>query len=131
MFLKAMLIADDVRFEVGGTMTVIGVYGERLVVPAGAPLDFARLAFITIVGGLRGVERLSYRHLLRSVDARGKTREQPLRQEAHDPTSDEHTFIFGEAPLAFPDVGSYELTTEIEAGVTRGRYSYTFRVERG
>jgi hypothetical protein len=130
MFLKAVLVAEDVRFEIGGTMTIVGVFGERLLVPAGAPLDFARVVFVTIVGGLTGVQRLGYRHTLRAIDGPAQTRETPLRHEPHDPTTDEHTFLFGESPLAFPGVGAYELTTEIEAGTTRGKYSYRFRVER-
>jgi hypothetical protein len=130
MFLKALLLADDIRFEVGGTMTLVGIYGERVLVPPDAPLDFTRLVFVTVVGGLSGVERLGYRHTLRAVDAPGQPKQTPLRQEAHDPAVDEHTFVFGEAPLSFPGEGAYEITTEIEAGSTRGKYSYRFRVER-
>jgi hypothetical protein len=133
MFCKAIFVCDDVRFELGGSTTFVGVHGEKLVVQAGRPGDpvrFPQLSFVTIVGGLAGVERIAYRHTLRAVDAQVEPREEPMRVEAHDPTSDEHSFIFGDAPMELPGTGVYELATELEVpGPLQATYRYRFRVE--
>ena len=138
MFLKAIMVCDSVRLDIDGTMTLVGVYNERIVVPAatggrppaGASVRFSRLMFVTTVGGLAGVDRLRYRHTLRIVGAPAAlANDQLLQDEAHDPAADEHSFIFGDSPMDFPGEGSYELSTQIEAAGQRATYGYRFRIE--
>lgn len=130
MFLKAMLICDDVRVEVGGTLTLVGVHNERLVAPAGqGPITLARLTFLATVGGLRGSERVGYRLRLRDLHA-GEDLTRPYAYERHDPAADEHNFVFTNAPLVFPGDGQFELALDVEAVGEKATYRYRFRVER-
>ena len=126
-----MLICDDVRVELGGTMTLVGVHSERLIVPPGdGPIRIPRLMIVAIVGGLEGADSVAFRQRLRelSVAARGAAAPQ---QEPHDPRADEHNFVFGDAPMVFPGPGVYEVSLEVEALDERATYTCTFKVERG
>jgi hypothetical protein len=125
VYLKAILICDDVRFELGGAITLVGVRPERLVgVRQGAAIVFPRLTFVTTIGGLRGATQVRFRHLPFAGAA-----PPPMRDEPHDAASDEHTFVLGDAPFGFPAPGRYELATEIEAGGEAATYRYAFHVD--
>lgn len=127
--LKAMLVCEDVRFEVGGTVTLVGVFNERLLVePGEGPIVLPRLAFLAVIGGLRGVEQIRFRQWIRLEDTELTAR--PLTIEAHDPAQDEHNFAFSESPMVFPEAGTYEVALDLEIGDRRQAYRYPFRVER-
>ena len=62
MKLKAMLVCEDVRFEAAGTVTLVGVFNERLIAPPrDGPIQLARFAFLAVIGGLCGVEEIAFR----------------------------------------------------------------------
>ncbi|MBA3500687.1 MAG: hypothetical protein M4D80_41240 [Myxococcota bacterium] len=130
MYLKAMLVCDDVRVELGGTITLVGVHNERLSVPPGeGPIRIAKLMFVAIVGGLEGVESVAFRQRIRELSELNLGAG-PLQQEPHDPRADEHNFVFGDAPMVFPGVGTYEVALDVEAAGRRATYTCTFKVER-
>ena len=130
MYLKAMLVCDDVRFEINGTFTLVGVHDERLVVgPAQGAIAIPKLSFMTMVGGLTGVERIAFRHAVRPLDQASEPLVQPLREEGHDPNADEHNFVFDDSPLFLPGLGSYEHVTELEVNGERAIYRYRFHLE--
>ena len=126
-----MLVCDDVRVELGGTMTLVGVHNERLLVPppADGPIRLPKLAFVAIVGGLEGADRVGFRQSIREVSEMTLPAGQ-FQYEPHDPKSDEHNFVFGDAPMVFPGVGTYEVTLDVEARGQRATYTRTFKVVR-
>jgi hypothetical protein len=127
--LKALLVCEDVRFEVGGTVTLVGVFNERLLVEPGEGLiALPRLACLAVIGGLRGVEQIGFRQWIRLEDDDPEARE--LRYEPHHPELDEHNFVFSQSPMVFPDEGNYEIAIDLEIGDRRQGYRYPFRVER-
>lgn len=129
MRLKALLLCEDVRIEVGGTMTLVGVYNERLIAPPGeGALEVPRLAFVAVIGGLRGVEQLAYRQWIRLAEDEPPPAE--LVPEPHDPEADEHNFVLTESPMVFPDEGVYEIALDVQAGDRVQSYRYPFIVER-
>lgn len=126
-----MLVCDDVRVELGGTITLVGVHNERLIAPPGdGPIRLAKLAFVVIVGGLEGVERIGFRQRIREASELSLPAGAPLQYEAHDPRADEHNIVFGDAPMLFPGVGSYEVAVDIDAQGNRATYFSRFMVER-
>lgn len=129
MKLKALLLCEDLRFEVGGTFTLVGVLGERIVVSAGPdPIVMPKLAFVAVIGGLRGVEEIRFRQWIRTSND-----ELPLgalRSEPHDPTTDEHNFVFSESPAVFPGEGTYEIGIDLQIEQHRATYRYPFAIER-
>ena len=128
MKLKVLLLCEDVRFEVSGTFSVIGVLGERVVVSPGEDeIVFPKLAFLAVLGGLRGVEQLAFRQWIRTDDT-DPTAE--LRVEPHDPETDEHNFLFAQSPMVFPDEGTYEIGIDVEVGQRRATYRYAFSIVR-
>ena len=130
MYCKAILICEDVRLELNGTMTLVGVHSERLMAPRGkGPMQVPQLRFVTIVGGLRGAEALKYRQHLRPAAERERP-DQPFLDEKHDGAADEHNFVFGEGAIAFPGEGEYEFVTEVEAGGQRKAFRYRFQIVR-
>src|SRR5262245_52030376 len=65
VWVRALLLCDDVRFEVGGTMTLVGVFGDRIVVPPGeGELVVPRLSIYSVVAGLTGTTVLGWQHHL-------------------------------------------------------------------
>lgn len=129
MKLKALLLCEDVRFELSGTFSVIGVLGERVTVSGGDDeIVFPKLAFLAVLGGLRGVEQLAFRQWIRADDA-DPTGE--LRVESHDPETDEHNFLFARSPMVFPGEGTYEIGIDVEVGPRRATYRYPFAIVRG
>ena len=125
-----MLVCDDVRIELGGTMTLVGVHNERLLAPPGdGRITLPRLMFVAIVGGLAGAERVAFRQRIRELSEM-QLGVGPMQVEPHDPRADEHNFVFGDAPMVFPGPGSYEVVVDIEANGQRGSYTTRFKVER-
>ncbi len=127
-----MLVCDDVRVEVGGTLTLVGVHNERLIAqPPGehGPIRLAKLAFVVIVGGLSGIERIGYRQRVRELQEL-EHGTGPMTYERHDPRADEHNFVFGDAPMVFPGPGVYEVVFDVEAGAQRATHTCRFQVER-
>lgn len=130
MFQRALLMCEDVRVEVDGTLTLIGVYSDRLRVRAEpGPIVLEHLAFLLVVGGLQGVERVGFREHVRRVEHDDRP-DQALAFEAHDPRAAEHNFVFGHAPMVFPEEGTYEVAIEIEAAMYHVTFRHRFSVER-
>jgi hypothetical protein len=129
MKLKAMLLCEDVRFELGGTVSLIGVFNERLIAPPGdGPIQIARFAFLAVIGGLRGVDEIAFRQWIRAAD--DEVGEPEMTIEPHDPDSDEHNFVFAQAPMVFPGPGKYEVAIDLAIGLRHAGYSYPFTVQR-
>jgi hypothetical protein len=127
--LKAMLVCEDVRFEMAGTVTLVGVFNERLIAPPGeGPIQLARFAFLAVIGGLRGVDQIAFRQWIRLGDE--EPGDGPMTIEPHDPQSDEHNFVFSQAPMVFPDVGTYEVAIDLAIGARTAKYRYPFTVMR-
>src|SRR5258708_501191 len=103
MFLKALVICEDARFEVSGTLTLVGIHRENVVgIAVEHGVRFPRLMFVTMIGGLSGVAGVQHGYTVRALDRADVSREQPPTSEARDPEADEHVFLFGNAPLTFP-----------------------------
>ena len=127
--LRALLICDDVRFEVGGTMTLVGVYADRILVEGGGDeIVLPRLAFFLVIAGLTGASEVTWRETLgRDGDPPGP----PLAggTEPHDPGADEHRFVHLVSPVALGRGGSYRYTLELEIRGERRRFEHRFAVE--
>jgi len=127
MFLRALLPCEEVRVAPDGALALIGVRTGDLAATAlpDGKLAVPQLVFVTIVSGLRGQEWVEVRHAI----AGGGTRtERALRAEPHDPASDDHVFLYGDAPMVFPAEGDYEIHTEVVLGADRLIGSTTVRV---
>ena len=129
MFLKAILICEDVRVEANGTVTLVGVFNERLLAaPGDGPIRVQRLAFVATVGGLAGVEKVMFRHRIRNMrDADAVTA--PYTSEPHDPEHDEHNFVLRDATV-FPRAGAYEFVIDVAALDDKQTFRYRFTIER-
>lgn len=130
MNLRALLICEDVRLESDGTLTLVGVHNDRLRSRApNGPLILEHLSFLVVIGGLTGVERIGFRERVRHVED-GSPAEQPLKHELHDPRTDEHNFVFGHAPMVFPEYGTYEVIVEVKVAKKTATYRHRFGIER-
>lgn len=131
MYLRALLMCEDVRLEVDGTLSLIGVYNDVLPIrrPNGATgmVHLENLSFLLVVGGLTGTERVGFCEIVGRGDA--VTDGVELEYQPHDRSADEHNFVFGHAPMSFPDFGTYELAVVVDAGTERATYRHRFRVE--
>lgn len=130
MHLRALLVCEDVRLEVDGTLTLIGVYNDRLPVrrtSTDGPLRLEHLTFVLVVGGLTGVDSIGVHQHHGLVDAAAP--EPVLAFHVHEPTTDEHNFAFGHAPLELPGFGSYEVAITVEARGEQVVFRHRFRVE--
>lgn len=130
MWLRALLLCDDVRLEAGGTLTAVGIHGEHVRVLAGPdPIVLPKLVVLAIVWGLEGVERFSWRHSLAPEDGPPVVRP-TLREEPHDPTATEHRLVTVLSPVQFGGAGRYRLSLELVAGRERHGYELPFEIVR-
>ena len=84
---RALLVCEDIRVEVDGTLTLIGVYSDRIHVRVEpGPIVLEHMAFLLVVGGLHGVERVGLRERVRHVED-VRPAEEPIRYETHTPRS--------------------------------------------
>ncbi len=130
MWLRALIVCDDIRLEVGGTVSRIGVHADKLLVPPGdGEIVLPRLAIYTVVAGLADVAELAWRQWLL---ADGTAPETPVAEgrDLHDPRSDEHRIVSLMAPLALPGPGRYRLAVELETNRERRSIDHFFAVER-
>jgi hypothetical protein len=130
MWLRALIICDDIRLEAGGTVSLIGVYADRIFVPPGdGEILLPRLATYTVVAGLSDVPEISWRQWL---SAEGVEQGPPVAssRDAHDPRTDEHRIVNIMTPLALPGPGRYRLATEVETRRERKTIDHYFLVER-
>jgi hypothetical protein len=130
VWIRALLLCEDVRFELGDTMTLVGVFADRIVVEPGAgELVLPRFAIYGVVAGLTGVTELSWRQTL-TLD--GEPSGSPLGQgrERHDAACDEHRIVNLVSPLVLPGAGRYRLAVEIETTRARRSLEHHFVVER-
>lgn len=129
MWVRALVLCDDVRFELGGTMTLVGVLADRVAVPPhDGTIVLPRLAIYTHVAGLSGATELAWRM---SLTAGGGPAGEPIAagQEVHDGTADEHRLVHIASPLALPGAGRYRLTIELDANGERRLVDHDFTIE--
>jgi len=127
--LKAVLLCESIRVEMDGTLTLVGMYNERLIAPAGeGPIKVTSLAVLVVVCGLRGELGLAIRHAIRAAED-GMDRG-ALADHAHDPGSDEHNFIFAHPDVTFARPGLHALDVQVIVGSTKLEVTHTFSVER-
>jgi hypothetical protein len=133
MRLKAMLICDDVRVEVGGTLSLIGVCNERLIVDRGLAgedeIELPRLVFFAVISDLTGVEQIGFRQRIRRIEDSDPD-PLPLGFEPHDPAADEHNFVLSQTPMMFPGAGGYEVILDVDARGETVTYRYRFQLLR-
>ncbi|CAN5832040.1 hypothetical protein BH11MYX2_BH11MYX2_11880 [soil metagenome] len=131
MFLKALLVCDDVRFEQAGAMSLIGVHRERLagIATSAGGIQFPKFFGVAMLGGLTGITEIQHRWQLRAVDSEIASRERPYESEPRDGSSDEHVFVFGNAPLVFPHPGRFEVLLDVIAMGKRASYNYLVVVD--
>jgi hypothetical protein len=133
MNVKALLICEDVRVEVGSTLTLVGVFNDRIVVDSirdtSPAIEMPRLALEAVIAGLRGIERVAYRLRTRRFED-PDPEPLPFAFEPHAPEADEHNFVLVQSPMVFPNAGDYEVVLEVDAGGQLLGSRYRFRVER-
>jgi hypothetical protein len=129
--IKAFHVCEDVRIEATGQLTAIGLMQERMFLPPGdGPIVIPPLAFLVVVAGLKGQERVSVRH---AVTRLGDPYEPPPpARELHDhkPDADEHSFIYKQS---LPDVragGTFRSSFELECALGQVASIYDFTVAR-
>jgi hypothetical protein len=128
MNVKATLICEDVRLEATGALTLVGVANETLLAPqADGPIEIARVAFVVVVAGLHGVDRVGYRQHVQRVGAQTGPPEELVFEE-HHPRADEHNFVFGPAALLVAGAGDYELVFELRARDQTLAHRYRFHL---
>lgn len=129
MWVRAFVVCDDVRLEVGGTMTLVGVLSDRIVLGA-APdtitdasgIVLPRVAIYSIVAGLTGANEIAFKITLDGqVISAG--------HEVHDGAFDEHRLISFVGPIKFAATGG-QLALEVEAAATRTQIEHRIEFER-
>src|SRR4051812_35061983 len=92
---KAFHVCEDVRVEATGQLTAIGLMHERLILPPGdAPIVLPPLAFLVVVAGLAGQERVRCRHTVSRVGDPYEPPPPPRESHDHLADADEHSFIY-------------------------------------
>ena len=129
-WVRALILCDDVRFEVGGTMTLVGVFADRIVVPAGdGELVVPRLAIYSVVAGLTGTTVLGWQHHL-IEENRDPGHPIAAGSELHDDDADEHRLVNIVSPLVLPGPGRYRLVVHFQTPRARCSVEHRLVIER-
>jgi len=127
--IRALVVCDDIRLEVGGTMTLVGVLADRIVVGPTAEqiaeasgIVLPRAAVYSVVAGLAGATELVWKLLLDGQPIAGGT-------EVHEPSFDEHRLISFVGPLRLAATGSV-VALEVSAAATTANITHRIAVER-
>ena len=128
-WIRALVVCDDIRLEVGGTMTLVGVLADRIVVgPTAGEIAEAsdivlpRAAVYSVVAGLAGTTELVWKLTLDGRSIAGGT-------EVHEPTFDEHRLISFVGPLRIAASGGV-VALEVSAAATTANVQHRIAVER-
>ena len=131
MKLRAFVLCDDIRMELGGQVTAVGIYGERITVgPGEGDIVLPRLSLYAVVSGLVGASQVLYRLRMVPAAMQDMTSDTPMNQDAHLPDNDEHNFVFVQVPAVFEQEGRFTAILEVEAAGEQLAYRYTFSIER-
>ena len=131
IWVRALILCDDVRFELGGTMTLVGVYADRIVVaPTDGELVIPRLAIVSVVAGLTGATEITW---CQTLSQQGREFGDVIAHgnEPHDGAADEHRFVNFVSPLRLPEAGRYRLAVDFETGQAFRTVEHHVIVERG
>lgn len=134
MWLRALLLCDDVRFELTGQMTLVGVHGERLVLPPApepdAPIVLQRAVVVAVLGGLVGQSRISWRLGLAPEEADAPVEPARASVDAHDPRRFEHVLVSLHAPLVIGAPGRYRFALDVSVPGESHSFALPFEVVR-
>jgi hypothetical protein len=131
LWLRSLLLCDDVRFELGGTVSLVGVYADHIVVGIEGEADMIelrQLAIHCVIAGLRDCKKLEWRQILLGEDVEPAVLGEGT--DAHDPTEDEHRLVNLLAPFQVPGPGTYRIVVELESGRERRSIEHRFTVEK-
>jgi hypothetical protein len=128
-WIRALVVCDDIRLEVGGTMTLVGVLADRIVVgpTAGEIVEASdivlpRAAVYGVVAGLTGTTELVWKLTLDGQPIAGGT-------EVHEATFDEHRLISFVGPLRIAATGGV-VALEVSAAANTANVEHRIAVER-
>lgn len=135
-WLRSLLLCDDIRLEIGGAMTLVGVYTDQIFVSQESQesttgIVFPRLGIYAIVAGLTGTTELVWKKTLlyEGVSIDGPPTLEGTEQ--HDPTADEHRLVTVLSPIAFPKPGRYCLLFTFETKRERRSVEHHFTLAFG
>jgi hypothetical protein len=99
--LAMVAVCDDLRQEVGNKLTLVGLYGSRIVFPPGhGPFGLAKLAALVRVTGLAGVREVQAQTFYRVGDDPEKV-SAVIATTRTEPEVDEHSFGLHMSPIVF------------------------------
>lgn len=128
--LKAVIVCDDLRQEVGNKFTACGMYNERISFPPpsapNAMIGLPKLAILFVVAGMTGVASYSYRHFLHYGDE--NVPDVPMQQGQRAPAADEHNFVFQVAPFVVPGPGRLRAILDLRVGNQTKHFEYAFEI---
>jgi hypothetical protein len=129
MWVRALVVCDDIRLEAGGTMTLVGVLADRIVVGATAgeiaessDIVLPRAAVYGVVAGIAGATELTWKLTLDGEPIASGT-------DPHDPSFDEHRLVSFVGPLRLPAAGGL-VGLEVNVAATTTSVSHRINVER-
>jgi hypothetical protein len=128
---RAIIICDDIRYEVGNKLTLVGVYNETIGFPPGeGAFGIPKLAALFMMTGLRGQHEVKYRSYFKGTSL--STPVPPMRAMPRpQPDLDEHNFILQLVPAMFNAPGKLTVVLEVEiSGATRS-FEHSVSVIRG
>lgn len=134
MWLRSLTLSDDVRFELTGQMTLVGVHGERIVVPpaeaASAPISLSRAVVVAVLAGMIGHAKITWR--LSLVNEDNDLLPEPTRPhiDAHDPRRHEHVLVSVHAPLYLGAPGRYRFALDVAVPGESHTFALPFEAAR-
>jgi hypothetical protein len=130
IWVRSLLLCEDVRFELGGTLTLVGVHSDRITLePITDEILVPRLALFAVVAGLTGVSEIQWRQTIVEVETGVAVLVADDLREERDPSRDEHRFVHLAGPIALPRAGRYRFSIEVTTPGARHEATHELVIE--
>jgi len=121
------LLCDDIRAEMGGKSSLMGIYDHHIVVPQ-VPFLLPKVCFFTRFSRMDG----QYKFTFSVVSPAGERRDIIRDSDVQIPDgSGEGTFNVIASPFEVQGEGVYEVIIGLTKGADRFEYVYKFRISNG
>ena len=126
--LEALLICEDVRFELSGQITLVGlIHSSEVQVLRNRPSD--TLCVVVLLSGMEGIEQLSHAVGVFSVKDDPSKLPEPSFPTKRQPESDRHTIAHRLGGILFPEPGEYLIKVVVTTGDTVSTFTRKLQVE--
>ena len=124
------LLCDDIRAEMGGKSSLMGIYDHHIVVPQ-VPFLLPKVCFFTRFSRMDGQYKFTFSVVSPAGERRDIIRDSDVQIPDGSNSKGEGTFNVIASPFEVQGEGVYEVIIGLTKGADRFEYVYKFAISNG